>query len=126
MYLRVGPLALPRYRTPDDQVMGHEYVGVVEEIGAEVENVRVGDFVVGSFVISDNTCEICRPSYQSLCVNGEFMAQTIGTQFDKPASPTPTERWFARRGNRNQPRTSSSRVATKRGTPTATIAKCRG
>ena len=45
----------------DHQVMGHEYVGVVEEIGSDVKNVKVGDFVVGSFVISDNTCEICQP-----------------------------------------------------------------
>jgi threonine dehydrogenase-like Zn-dependent dehydrogenase len=43
----------------DHQVMGHEYVGVVEETGSEVNNLKVGDFVVGSFVISDNTCEIC-------------------------------------------------------------------
>jgi threonine dehydrogenase-like Zn-dependent dehydrogenase len=40
----------------DHQVMGHEYVGVVEEVGSAVKNVQVGDFVVGSFVISDNTC----------------------------------------------------------------------
>ena len=40
----------------DHQVMGHEYVGVVEEIGDQVKTVKVGDFVVGSFVISDNTC----------------------------------------------------------------------
>jgi threonine dehydrogenase-like Zn-dependent dehydrogenase len=39
----------------DHQPMGHEYVGVVEEVGADVRNVKVGDFVVGSFVISDNT-----------------------------------------------------------------------
>ena len=45
--------------TPDHTPMGHEYVGVVEEIGADVKNVAVGDFVVGSFVASDNTCEIC-------------------------------------------------------------------
>src|SRR5206468_2860547 len=44
----------------DHQVLGHVYVGVVEEIGSDVRNVKVGDFVVGSFVISDNTCEICR------------------------------------------------------------------
>jgi threonine dehydrogenase-like Zn-dependent dehydrogenase len=43
----------------DHQVMGHEYVGVVEEIGSAVTTMKVGDFVVGSFVISDNTCEIC-------------------------------------------------------------------
>ncbi len=64
----------------DHQVMGHEYVGVVEEIGTEVKTVKVGDFVVGSFVISDNTCEICRSGYQSRCVHATFVAQTIGTQ----------------------------------------------
>ena len=41
-------------------VMGHEYVGVVEEVGSEVTGVRPGQFVVGSFWASDNTCEICR------------------------------------------------------------------
>jgi threonine dehydrogenase-like Zn-dependent dehydrogenase len=70
----------------DHQVMGHEYVGVVEEIGGEVRNVKVGDFVVGSFVISDNTCEICRSGYQSKCVNASFVSQ-IGTQSDKARIP---------------------------------------
>ena len=44
----------------DHQVMGHEYVGVVEEVGSDVRTVKVGDFVVGSFWASDNTCEICQ------------------------------------------------------------------
>ncbi|TGY32926.1 IMP dehydrogenase [Microbacterium laevaniformans] len=57
---------------PDHQPMGHEYVGIVEQIGADVKNVRVGDFVIGSFMASDNTCEICRSGYQSRCVHGEF------------------------------------------------------
>jgi threonine dehydrogenase-like Zn-dependent dehydrogenase len=70
----------------DHQVMGHEYVGVVEEIGDEVRNVKVGDFVVGSFVISDNTCEICQSGYQSKCVNASFVSQ-IGTQSDKARIP---------------------------------------
>jgi threonine dehydrogenase-like Zn-dependent dehydrogenase len=71
----------------DHQVMGHEYVGVVEEVGSEVRNVKVGDFVVGSFVISDNTCEICQSGYQSCCVHRQFVAQTIGTQSDKARIP---------------------------------------
>jgi threonine dehydrogenase-like Zn-dependent dehydrogenase len=71
----------------DHQVMGHEYVGIVEEIGSEVKNIKVGDFVVGSFVISDNTCEICQSGYQSKCVHGEFVAQTIGTQAEKARIP---------------------------------------
>jgi threonine dehydrogenase-like Zn-dependent dehydrogenase len=48
--------------------MGHEYVGIVEEVGAEVTTIKPGQFVVGSFFASDNTCEICRSGYQSSCV----------------------------------------------------------
>jgi threonine dehydrogenase-like Zn-dependent dehydrogenase len=71
----------------DHQVMGHEYVGVVEEIGSDVKTMKVGDFVVGSFVISDNTCEICRSGYQSRCVHGAFVSQTIGTQAERARIP---------------------------------------
>src|SRR3954467_2817845 len=49
--------------------MGHEYVGIVEEVGAEVVTIRPGQFVVGSFWASDNTCPVCRTGYQSACVN---------------------------------------------------------
>jgi threonine dehydrogenase-like Zn-dependent dehydrogenase len=71
----------------DRQAMGHEYVGVVEEVGADVQNVKVGDFVVGSFVISDNTCEICQAGYQSQCVQREFADQTVGSQAEKARIP---------------------------------------
>jgi len=71
------------YRGADDvpgpRPMGHEYVGVVEEVGDEVATLEPGMFVVGSFWASDNTCEICRAGYQSGCVNRVLMA-TIGTQ----------------------------------------------
>ena len=53
--------------------MGHEYVGVVEEIGADVKNVKPGDFVVGSFMASDNTCPICEAGYQSRCAHVEYV-----------------------------------------------------
>ncbi|MDQ1636139.1 MAG: hypothetical protein QOJ32_2948 [Frankiaceae bacterium] len=59
--------------------MGHEYVGVVEEVGSEVRDIQPGQFVVGSFFASDNSCEICRAGYQSRCVHAELMG-TIGTQ----------------------------------------------
>src|SRR5215207_1241929 len=49
--------------------MGHEYAGVVEEVGPEVKTIKPGQFVVGSFWASDNTCELCRAGYQSACVN---------------------------------------------------------
>jgi threonine dehydrogenase-like Zn-dependent dehydrogenase len=54
--------------------MGHEYAGVVEEVGSEVRNVRPGQFVVGSFSASDNTCEICQAGYQTHCVHRESAA----------------------------------------------------
>ena len=71
----------------DHQVMGHEYVGVVEEIGADVKNVKVGDFVVGSFVISDNTCETAARATSPNASHAEFVAQTIGTQSEKARIP---------------------------------------
>src|SRR4051812_44033675 len=48
--------------------MGHEYCGVVEEVGGAVRSVKPGQFVVGSFATSDNTCPHCRNGYQSSCV----------------------------------------------------------
>jgi threonine dehydrogenase-like Zn-dependent dehydrogenase len=56
--------------------MGHEYVGVVEEVGGDVRTVRPGQFVVGSFFASDNTCEICRAGYQTHCVRRQAAAAT--------------------------------------------------
>lgn len=65
-YRGVNPVTGP---TP----MGHEYVGVVEEVGADVGSVRPGQFVVGSFFASDNTCPNCRNGYQSSCRNREYV-----------------------------------------------------
>ncbi|MET8838139.1 zinc-dependent alcohol dehydrogenase family protein [Micromonospora sp. NPDC004540] len=59
--------------------MGHEYVGIVEEVGSEVTTVKPGQFVVGSFWASDNTCEICRAGYQSACVHRVPMGM-LGSQ----------------------------------------------
>jgi threonine dehydrogenase-like Zn-dependent dehydrogenase len=69
-----------------DQPMGHEYVGVVEQIGDAVTTIKIGDFVVGSFWASDNTCEICAAGYQSHCVHAELMG-TIGTQAEYARVP---------------------------------------
>ena len=66
--------------------MGHEYVGVVQEVGREVRNVKPGQFVIGSFWASDNTCEICRAGYQSSCVHRVLMG-TIGTQAELARIP---------------------------------------
>jgi threonine dehydrogenase-like Zn-dependent dehydrogenase len=53
--------------------IGHEYCGIVEEVGSAVKTVKPGQFVIGSFCISDNTCPNCRVGYQSGCQNLEFM-----------------------------------------------------
>src|SRR5260370_7890350 len=53
--------------------MGHEYCGIVEEVGGAVKDVRPGQFVVGSFCLSDNTCPHCRRGFQSSCQQREFM-----------------------------------------------------
>ena len=57
----------------EPQHMGHEYCGVVVEVGSEVKTVRPGQFVVGSFCLSDNTCPHCRYGFQSSCEHREFM-----------------------------------------------------
>jgi threonine dehydrogenase-like Zn-dependent dehydrogenase len=61
--------------------MGHEYAGVVEEVGDDVQTIKPGQFVVGSFWATDNTCEICRAGYQSGCVNRVPMG-ALGAQAD--------------------------------------------
>jgi threonine dehydrogenase-like Zn-dependent dehydrogenase len=53
--------------------MGHEYCGIVEEVGSAVENIEPGQFVVGSFWASDNSCQICQAGYQSRCVDARPM-----------------------------------------------------
>jgi len=58
---------MPNGPTP----MGHEYCGVVEEVGRSVKTIKRGQFVVGSFFASDNTCPICNDGYQSRCVHAE-------------------------------------------------------
>jgi threonine dehydrogenase-like Zn-dependent dehydrogenase len=68
-YRGIEPITRP---TP----MGHEYVGIVEEVGSGVKHIKPGQFVVGSFWASDNTCSICQAGYQSRCVD----ARPIGAE----------------------------------------------
>lgn len=56
---------------------GHEYCGIIEEVGGEVRAVKRGQFVVGSFCASDNTCPHCRAGYQTSCVHRQFL---VGAQ----------------------------------------------
>jgi threonine dehydrogenase-like Zn-dependent dehydrogenase len=66
--------------------MGHEYAGIVQEVGSEVQNITPGQFVVGSFWASDNTCQLCQAGYQSSCVQRVLMG-TIGTQAELARVP---------------------------------------
>src|SRR5258708_2145164 len=65
-YRGIQPTAQP---TP----MGHEYCGIVEEVGSAVKSVRRGQFVIGSFFASDNTCHNCHIGYQSSCQHRELV-----------------------------------------------------
>ena len=62
---------------PEPMPMGHEYCGVVQEVGSAVRSIKPGQFVVGSFATSDNTCPNCKLGYQSSCVHREWM---VGAQ----------------------------------------------
>ncbi len=65
-YRGANPITQP---TP----MGHEYCGIVEEVGSAVSAVKPGQFVIGSFFASDNTCPNCHAGYQSGCQHAEFI-----------------------------------------------------
>jgi threonine dehydrogenase-like Zn-dependent dehydrogenase len=67
--------------------MGHEYVGIVEEVGPAVTTIKPGQFVVGSFFASDNTCEICQAGYQTSCVNREILGTGGGAQAQRMRVP---------------------------------------
>jgi threonine dehydrogenase-like Zn-dependent dehydrogenase len=55
--------------------MGHEYCGIVEEVGNAVKTVKPGQFVIGSFATSDNTCPHCHYGYPSSCAQREFISR---------------------------------------------------
>ena len=52
--------------------MGHEAIGVVEAVGADVRKIKKGDFVVMPFAYSDGTCDLCHEGLQTACVHGGF------------------------------------------------------
>jgi threonine dehydrogenase-like Zn-dependent dehydrogenase len=66
-YRGVSPVNGPQH-------MGHEYCGTVVEVGSAVQQIKVGQFVVGSFATSDNTCPHCHHGFQSSCEQREFMS----------------------------------------------------
>lgn len=93
-YRGISPITQP---TP----MGHEYCGIVEEVGNAVTSVRRGQFVIGSFFASDNTCPTCQIGYQSSCQHRELMGgaqapflrvpHADGTLVATPAAPSDSQ-----------------------------------
>src|SRR3981189_940185 len=69
-YRGIQPIAQP---TP----MGHEYCGIVEEVGRAVTSIKPGQFVIGSFAASDNTCPHCLAGYQTSCAHRQWV---VGAQ----------------------------------------------
>jgi len=66
-YRGASPVTSPQH-------MGHEYCGIVVEVGSDVRHIKPGQFVVGSFATSDNTCPHCQHGFQSSCDQREFMS----------------------------------------------------
>lgn len=64
-------------KSPQPVAMGHEYCGIVEQVGSEVGTVKPKQFVIGSFFASDNTCPNCRIGYQTSC---QHMVPVTGAQ----------------------------------------------
>jgi hypothetical protein len=58
------------------RVMGHEAIGVVEDVGSDVRQIKRGDFVIMPFAFSDGTCEFCHEGLQTSCVHGGFFGTT--------------------------------------------------
>src|SRR5438270_1147332 len=59
---------------PEPTPMGHEYCGIVEEVGSGVASSKPGQFVIGSFFASDNTCPHCQAGYQTSCEHKEIIS----------------------------------------------------
>ena len=55
--------------------MGHEFIGVVEAVGADVRTVKAGDLVLAPFAWSDGTCALCQDGFQTSCLHGGFWAR---------------------------------------------------
>jgi threonine dehydrogenase-like Zn-dependent dehydrogenase len=63
-------------RSDAGRVMGHEAIGVVEDVGADVRRIKRGDFVIMPFAFSDGTCAFCHDGLQTSCVHGGFFGTT--------------------------------------------------
>src|SRR5256886_17019110 len=76
-------------RSVSGRVMGHEAIGVVEDVGADVRTIKRGDFVIMPFAFSDGTCVFCHDGLQTSCVNGGFFGtpEVAGAQAEAVRIP---------------------------------------
>ena len=94
LHLRLRPLVLSRRRTgKPGWRTGHEWMGVVEDVGAAVTTVKKGDRVIAPFAFSDGTCEFCLEGVQTSCLHGGYWGgKNDGGQAEAVRAATPTER----------------------------------
>jgi threonine dehydrogenase-like Zn-dependent dehydrogenase len=76
-YRAINPVTQPK-------PMGHEYCGIIEEVGSAVSSIKPGQFVIGSFFASDNTCPNCQAGYQRSCLRREFVGGAQATHLRVP------------------------------------------
>ena len=84
-------------RSESGRVMGHEAIGVVEAVGADVRKLKVGNFVIMPFAYSDGTCDFCHEGLQTSCVHGGFFgtSQVAGAQAEAVRIPLADGTLFA-------------------------------
>ena len=81
-------------RTQKGRRMGHEFIGVVEDVGKEVRTIKKGDLVVAPFAWSDGTCEFCRPGLATCaCTEGSGAGSSTAARVRPCASRRRTGRW---------------------------------
>jgi threonine dehydrogenase-like Zn-dependent dehydrogenase len=76
-------------RNDTGRVMGHEAIGVVEDVGADVRKIKRGDFVIMPFAFSDGTCAFCHDGLQTSCIHGGFFGtpEVAGAQAEAVRIP---------------------------------------
>jgi threonine dehydrogenase-like Zn-dependent dehydrogenase len=74
--------------------MGHEFLGVIEDLGSDVQGFKGGDLVVAPFVWSDTTCDFCREGLQTSCRHGGQWGHNLdGGQGETVRVPQAQARW---------------------------------
>src|ERR671931_2739379 len=91
------------------RVMGHEAIGVVESVGADVRTIKAGDLVVMPFAYSDGTCAFCQEGLHTSCVHGGFFgtAEVAGAQAEAVRVPQADGTLFVLPGGRDDALTAS-------------------